>query len=525
MVLARLIEALSAPAAYPFPLDQVKVCQTHISVVFLAGAYAYKIKKPVNLSFLDFTTLAQRRHACDEEVRLNRRLAPEVYLGVVPVTTRGASISMDAQTEGAGEIVEWAVKMQRLPDDATLLTRLRRGEVGCELVEALGLKIAGFHASAESGQHVSAFGRFDVVAANTRENFHQAQSQVGVTVSPAVFERVQALTEAALQKHRPLIEARAARGVPRDTHGDLHLDHVYLFPDRPPPADLVIIDCIEFNDRFRFSDPVADMAFLHMDIAFHGRRDLAGLFADAYFRAAQDEEGRALLPLYSAYRAVIRAKVEGLELGETEIPEDERSHAVTRAHGHWLLALAELETPGRRPCLVLVGGLPGSGKSTLAWGLAQRAGFQVIRSDVVRKELAGPSFPGDIYTSAWTQRTYAECLRRAEQALFQGQRVVVDASFITEDLRRPFLDAAARWGVQAALFICQTDAQTACRRLDQRRGDVSDADWSVRQSLALRWEELAPNTGQCSHAICTSGTPEEAQSLALGRLMQLALYA
>ena len=173
--------------------------------------------------------------------------------------------------------------------------------------------------------------------------------------------------------------------MPRDTHGDLHLDHVYLFPDRAPPADLVIIDCIEFNERFRFADPVADMAFLVMDLAFHGRRDLARAFADAYFRASGDEEGRALLPFYTAYRAAVRGKVEGMELAEREVPEAERAAALVRARAHWLLALGELEEPGRRPCLVLVGGLPGTGKSTLARGLAEQAGFTVIRSDLVRR--------------------------------------------------------------------------------------------------------------------------------------------
>src|SRR5438132_5623155 len=378
MGIVSLIKALSNPAAYPHQADAVQVHQTHISVVFLAGPYAYKIKKPVAMGFLDFSTLEKRRHFCEEEVRLNRRLAPAVYLGVVPVIRAGPTIRM----EGEGEAIEWAVKMQRLPEEATLEKRLLRQKVDVPLIGALAGRVAAFHMIADHGEHISQFGRFDIVAHNMRENFGQAVPQVGVTVSPPVFERLRFLTEDALTRLRPLIEARSQAAVPRDTHGDLHLDHVYVFPERQPCGYLLIIDCIEFNERFRFGDPVADMAFLVMDLLFHGRRDLAQLFANAYFKAASDAAGCSLLPLFTSYRAAVRGKVEGFQLLEKEIPEQDRLAALTRARAHWLLALGELETPERRPSLVLIGGLPGTGKSTLARMLAEGANFQLIRSDV-----------------------------------------------------------------------------------------------------------------------------------------------
>jgi aminoglycoside phosphotransferase family enzyme/predicted kinase len=493
------------------------VRHTHVSVVFLAGSFAYKIKKPVRLGFLDFSTLAQRLHFCKEEVRLNRRLAASVYHGVVPVVRRGESLAV----EGEGEAVEWAVKMERLPDEATLESRLRAGEVGPEQLAALARKVAAFHAAAEGGDHVAAFGRFAVVAGNARENFLQSAGQVGVTVSAAVFNRLRERTEAELDRLRPLIEARAARGVPRDTHGDLRLDHVYLFPERPPPGDLLIIDCIEFNERFRFADPVADVAFLIMDLAFHGRRDLARTFAEAYFQAAGDDEGRALLPFYVAYRAVVRAKVEGMELAEKEVPEEERTAARRRAMAHWLLALGELERPGRRPCLVLIGGLPGAGKSTLARSLAETAGFDVIRSDVVRKELAAvtesgrPAFGEGIYSPEWNDRTYAECLRRAEALLLEGRRVLVDASFREDQRRRTFLETAQRWGVPAQVLLCRVKPEVARRRLAARRGDVSDADWSVHQMAAARWEEPGPEVRRLLAEMDTDAEPAEVQERAL----------
>jgi uncharacterized protein len=527
MDLTLLIEALCDGAAYPHPVQHVQVCHTHISVVFLAGSYAYKIKKPVNLGFLDFTTQAKRRHFCEEEVRLNRRLAADVYQGVVPVTRAGDRISMD----GAGEVVEWAVKMQRLPGETTLVHRLKRGEIDPDIVETLAQRIAAFHATADAGPQVAAFGAFEVVAANARENFVQAAAQVGTTVSPAVFQKVSSLTETALNQQRSLIDARAKRGVPRDTHGDLHLDHVYLFPKRPPPADLVVIDCIEFNERFRFADPVADMAFLVMDFAFHGRRDLAIVFADAYFRETGDAEGRALLSFYTTYRAVVRGKVDGLKLAETEIPAVERTRALAQARAHWLLALAELAEPDHRPCLVLVGGLPGSGKSTLARALAQRAGFSVIRSDVVRKELAGlvqcdaspQSTDTGIYTPAWSERTYTECLWRAEALVFAGERVIVDATFWQERWRAAFLDAATRWGVQGVLFCCHANPQIVRERLANRKNDVSDADWAVHLHAAKHWEEIAPVTTLAARSIATDDQPEQALTQALDSLRSLGL--
>ena len=198
------------------------------------------------------------------------------------------------------------------------------------LVEMLGGRVAEFHAHAQRGDPVTEFGRFEVVARNARENFEQSEPQVGSTISRSVFERLRALTEERLSEHRGRIEDRAVRHVPCDTHGDLRLDHVYYFPDQPPPSDLVIVDCIEFNERFRYADPVADMAFLVMDLARSGRRDLARAFADAYFAASGDADGRALLPFYTAYRAAVRGKVEGIEVAETEVPEPERVAARER---------------------------------------------------------------------------------------------------------------------------------------------------------------------------------------------------
>lgn len=526
MELSRLIEGLSLASAYPHPAEQIEVHHTHISLVFLAGSFVYKLKKPVSLGFLDFSTLAKRRHFCDEEVRLNRRLAPDVYLGVVPITQEDGGT---LRVEGNGETIEWAVKMRRLPDHATLEQRLLSDQVTPEFIRALAARIASFHAGAAGSDHISSFGRFEMVAGNARENLDQVAPLVGTTLSPEVFARLRCRTETVLSDLQHLIEARARLGVPRDTHGDLHLDHIYYFPDKGAPDDLVIIDCIEFNERFRFADPIADMAFLRMDLIFHGRRDLAQFFTEEYLRVRTDADGRDLVPFYTSYRAAVRGKVEGFELAEKEVPEQERSLALTRARAHWLLALGELEEPPQKPFLLLVGGLPGTGKSTLARGLTQTAGLSLIRSDVVRKELAGipPLAPGGtefgegIYAPAWTDATYAECQARAERLLFEGKRVVVDASFREETRRMAFLQLANKLAVPTLFFICDAHPEEVRKRLAERREDASDAGWGIYQQARMRWEEPGPEVRRITHRLPLNLRAEQTSSWARDMLRSL----
>ncbi len=249
--------------------------------------------------------------------------------------------------EGNGEVVDWAVKMRRLPDSSTLRAHLAGGSLGAEALTEWSGRLARFHASAESGTRVAAHGELEVIDRNAGDNLAESAPQIGSTVSRATLDRLGERTATALSRLGPLIEHRARRGVPRDTHGDLRLDHVYWFPDRAPPGDWIAVDCIEFDDRFRHADPIADIAFLAMELSIEGRADLAASFVEAYLHASGDEEGRALLPFYRSYRAAVRGKVEGLKLTEPEIPETDRAAARSRAPRP--LALRPFRTGGAAP--------------------------------------------------------------------------------------------------------------------------------------------------------------------------------
>jgi aminoglycoside phosphotransferase family enzyme/predicted kinase len=541
--LDRIVDSLADPSAYPHPAEDVEVHHTHISVVFLAGDFAYKVKKPVDLGFLDFTTLERRRRFCRREVRLNRRLAPGVYLGVSPLVEDDGRIRAaeafppgeepaPGEEAAGGRTAEYAVKMERLPDEATLRRRLRRGDLRPADVERVGRRIARFHGEADAGPEISRYGRFEVVAGNARENFEQTTGHVGRTVSERVHGRLRELNEEALDRLRPLIEDRARRDVPRDTHGDLHLDHVYLFRDREPPEDLIVLDCIEFTERFRYGDPISDAGFLVMDLAFEGRRDLADRLAETYLRASGDEEGRRLLPFYTAYRAAVRAKVEGMAVDDPDLPTEEREPALHRARAHWLLALGELEPPGRRPCLVLLGGLPATGKTTLAEGLAREAGFRVISSDRTRKELAGLPPEADasadweegIYTPEMSDRTYSACREAVERALFRGERVLVDASFRSEERRRRFLETARRWGVPVLWVVCRAEDATVRDRLDRRREGGSDAGREEYLRAAESWDEPGEEMRRVMRTVSTDGSEASARDDALGHLREAGLH-
>jgi hypothetical protein len=496
----------------------VRVVTTHASVVFLAGEHVYKLKKPVDLGFLDYSTLAKRLHMCRAEVDLNRRLAPDVYHGVVPITFRAGRIGVG----GTGEALEYAVHMRRLDPAYTLEARLARGLVDADDVRRIAHRIDDFHARARRGPEVSRWARFEVVRRQCLDNLAVLQGFTGLAAHRDVLGRLEALTHGELARRRATIEARAAAGVPREGHGDLRLEHVHVTPGALPPADLRIIDCVEFSDELRCLDPVSDLAFLVMDLRAHGAWELADALVEDS-AALVDPHGRELLPLFVSYRSAVRAKVRAMQATDPHASPAAHAEALQRARGHVLLALGELSRPSERPCVVLVAGLPGTGKSALAHDLP---GFTWVRADAIRKELAGleptasghAALEGGLYTHAWNDRTYQACLDRAQLLLFAGRRVVVDASFKEERRRVAFVEIARKWGVPIRILSCDAPALIVRRRLDARTGDPSDADFRVYEHMRATWEPYAHQTAALVDHVDTSGTRAQALGEALARL-------
>ncbi|RLC68692.1 MAG: hypothetical protein DRH97_02330 [Chloroflexi bacterium] len=341
-ILPSTVGALLKSQAYPHKPQKIDLVQTQMSLILLTGEYVYKIKKPVNLGYLDYTTLEKRHFFCHQELELNRRLCPDAYLAVVPITMslRGAERGSNLLcVEGQGRAIEYAVKMKQLPQDRMMDVLLSRGQATLEMVAGVAEKLVNFHQKAETNQEIAAFGRLDVIRQNTDENFAQTEKYIGLTIPEARYERIKGYTSNRIKSNASLFNERVRDGRIRDCHGDLHAAHV-CFSD-----GICIYDCIEFNDRFRYSDVASEVAFLAMDLDRYQRADLSGQLVDSYVTLSRDEQLVRLLNFYKCYRAYVRGKVESFKLDDPYIPEEEKTKVLAVAQSYF--KLAESYTLGR----------------------------------------------------------------------------------------------------------------------------------------------------------------------------------
>lgn len=491
--LVELIRAMSDPDIYPERPESVQVIQTHISAVFLAGDLVYKIKKPVNFGFLDFTSLEKRQFFCSQEVMLNSRFSEGIYLGVVGIYRGPTGINL----VGEGEEIEYAVLMKRIPPDCLMLELLRQDKVTPELLDKLADRIAHFHSQAASGREINAYGSPQIIRHNLAENFEQTRPYISRTISEEVFDEASELSVRFLDENQDLIETRVREGHIRDCHGDLHLDHVVVLDG------IMLYDCIEFNDRFRYSDTASDLAFLLMDLDYRGYPAFSERVARRYSAASGDADILRLLGFYKSYRAFVRGKVIGFTLDEPEISESERQSAMKKAGEYFKLSLASLKA-APSPVLIITCGLMGSGKSFLAERLGKRLGIEPLRSDVVRKEIYGLS-PGEhqldkygegFYTSGASEKTYKDLLTRAEGSLRRGESVIVDASFARHSDRSNALELAVKVGARFSVLCCSAPDQVIKRRLTERirkSDEPSDGRWEIFPQQKADFEPIQTN--------------------------------
>lgn len=516
---ASLVAALSQPDCYPDRPDTVDVIQTHISVVFLAGDFVYKLKKPVKFSFLDYSTLSSREFYCHEEVRLNRRLAPTVYLGVVPVLQVGETYLIgEGKERRKGAVADYVVKMCRLPEERTLRALLLKGQIGQMDMAALATTLAGFHATA-STRRAPLYGVPGAIRQALSDNFQETRPFVGSTLSATQYAKIMDFSQSFLATHQELFQRRVRTGRVREGHGDLRCEHVYLLE-----SGITVVDCVEFSPRLRTCDVASDLAFLSMDLERHGTPELARELIASYNAQTEDSDLLTLLPFYACYRAYVRGKVSSLKSQESEVPLTERKNAQTKARQAFRLAY-RYARGALTPALIVVCGHIGSGKSTVASFLYEYTGFSVWNSDVVRKNLAGLSpttrgggdYQTGIYTEAMTQQTYAALARSAEEELLARRGVIIDASCRQPAHRRLFRTVAERCNVPVFFLECQARESVVAPRLRARaQGEavVSDATWETalqHQADFPRFDDL-PDT---CHIVIDTEQPQEAVRAAI----------
>ena len=538
-----LIRALFDPACYGHKVTQIELIETHISWVLLTGEYAYKIKKPVNLGFLDFSTLALRRQACADEVRLNRRLAPELYLGVVAITGNSNAPHVGDQSENppTEDVIEYAVKMRQFSPAATLDHLDERGELGNIQIDRLAAQLARFHFSeCPSAPPDSPWGEPDAIAQPVKENFQLLSNRLDDPTEIRRLEKLRTWSMAEHERLAPLMRERKRAGRIRECHGDLHLGNLAWMND-----ELLIFDCIEFSPALRWIDVISEVAFCFMDLLqTHSRpnlpqhesplsnslpqavertnvkgnlqflgegtiapplsrgrlgggwvdvsadqhRNLAMRFLNAWLEASGDYDGVALLRYYAVYRAMVRAKVAALRAGQAGGSEAEADNVEVGAYLH----LAEQLSQGAPAQLWITHGLSGSGKTTLTQSLLQKHGMIRLRSDVERKRLAGLDAlarSGDginegLYTQETSRRTYAHLAQLADKLLEASWPVIVDAAFLERWQRDLLREIAQRRNVPFRILDIRVDCATLRERVSSRTAqgkDASEADLRVLQ--------------------------------------------
>ena len=485
-----LVTALLDPAVYPHAVDRVEKLETHISYIFLAGPYAYKVKKAVNLGFLDFTTLSGRHFYCQEELRLNRRLAPGIYLDVIPITGSYERPLLG----GEGAPIEFAVKMRRFAQENLLDSLLARDRLTREHIDRLAAKIAAFHASAAVASADKAYGSSDAIRQPALENFSQIRNSSAAVLNPKDVDTLEQWTVRQCQTLAAVFRQRKAAGFVRECHGDFHLGNVALVE-----GDVTIFDCLEFNANLRWIDVLSEAAFLVMDLHDKKHSGLAQRFLNRYLEITGDYAGLAILRFYFVYRAMVRAKVHALRAGQPHVDSREKAAALGEYRNY--VELAKRQIGDAAAAIVITHGLSGSGKTTHTEILLETTAAVRIRSDIERKRLhglaalapSGSEIQQAMYAPDITALTYRRLAELTKAIVQAGYTAIVDATFRERLWRNDFRDLAATLNVPFLIidFVApETVLRARVAERQQRRRDASEADIEVLEYQLKTQEPL-----------------------------------
>jgi hypothetical protein len=507
----RLVEALHDPACYPHPVQPIRIIETHISIVVLTGTFAYKIKKPVDLGFLDFTTLEKRRLFCDEELRLNSRLAPEIYLDVVRI----CGTPETPRIGGTGEVIEYAVRMREFAQEALADRVLARGELTSRHIDALAVLVAEFHLRTPRSSENDEYGAPEAILASAAQNFAQIRALQAQAEHLPVLDEVETWSRREHERLRKVFLRRKHEGGVRECHGDLHLRNILLLDGKPR-----VFDCIEFNPELRWIDVMNEVAFLVMDLRAASRPKFAARFLNAYLESTGDYGGLGVMRYYLVYRAMVRAKINLMRARQLETGAEESITHEEQFRRYLALAQSSVRPP--RPFILITHGLSGSGKTTLSLPLVELTGAIRIRSDVERKHMHNlaaqdrrrSGISEGLYRTDVTAATYTRLLDLAGTVVKSGHGVVVDATFLQRRHRDMFRAQAERAGVPFLIVDFSASERILRERIvarNERGNDASDADLAVLEHQFATHEPLQPDEFGCVFGYDASRPVDRAQ--------------
>lgn len=513
-VLSNLLHFLEQPESYPHQVDEVQHIQTHISHVFIAGSFVYKLKKYVNFDFLDYSTLEKRRELCYQEVKLNRRLSDDIYLGVIGFAKKEEAYFFEEDDLDSERIVEYAVKMNKLPDDYFLHRITENYKLTFEHLDRVADRLAGFYLDQDQPSDISEWGKIKTIKVNTDENFEQTEPFIGQTIDQNSFTAIRYFTNQYFQQNKQFFQERIDNGRIVDGHGDLKLEHIHI-----TPKNVQIYDCIEFNERFRFGDVAADLAYLAMDLDFNHCRREEHYFVNQMSKMLDDKHLLQIIDFYKCYRAYVKGKIKSLQSSEEETAEDERENAERLAKQFFNLSL-RYALLGSGPAVIVIMGRIGTGKSTLAKLLATRLNIEQYSSDEIRKSLAGLPLTErtasarrkSLYSGEMSEKTYNKLFEKALEPVSRGNAVIIDATFSNQKLRQTLIDKAHKEAASFLFVETQASDETIINRLQERaeRTDViSDARPEDFEKLNAGYENPSELDKQHYIAVNTDQSPED----------------